>query len=116
MHERIKQLRTALGLSGAKFGAKIGLTRMSVSNLESNRYNLTEQTIKSICREFNVNEDWLRNGSGDMFISLDTISIDNLVNSNKADDLEIELLKAYFSLDKDIRKKAIEHFKANLLN
>lgn len=116
MNERIKQLRKTLGLSGTEFGAKLGLTRMSVSNLEAGRYNLTEQTIKSICREFNVSEDWLRTGTGDMFISTENISIDDLVTSNKVDDFEIEFLKVYFSLDKDIRKKALEHFKAYLLN
>lgn len=116
MNERIKELRKTLGLSGEKFGTKIGLTRMSVSNLESNRYNLTEQTIKSICREFNVNENWLRYGDGDMFISSDDISLDELIQKNVVDDFEKEFLKAYFSLDKDIRKKALEHFKANLLN
>lgn len=116
MNERIKQVRKTLGLSGEKFGSKLGLTRMSVSNLEAGRYNLTEQTIKSICREFNVSEEWLRNGTGEMFISADNISIDDLITSNKADDIELEILKAYFSLDKEVRKKAIEHFKATLLD
>lgn len=116
MNERIKQLRKALGLSGERFGEKIGLTRMSVSNLEAGRYNLTEQTIKSICREFKVNEDWLRNGDGDMFASADNVSIEELINSSKADDFEISVIKAYFSLDKGIRKKAIEHFKSSLFD
>ena len=116
MNERIKQLRKALGLSGERFGEKIGLTRMSVSNLEAGRYNLTEQTIKSICREFKVNEDWLRNGDGDMFASADNVSIEELINSSKADDFEVSVIKAYFSLDKGIRKKAIEHFKSSLFD
>ena len=71
MNERVKELRKKLGLSGEKFGERIGIRRSAVSNLESGRNNLTEQMIISICREFNVNEEWLRHGTGDMFISMD---------------------------------------------
>ena len=104
MNERIKQLRKTLGLSGEKFGEPLGVKRSAISDIERGRNNLSEQMLKSICREFNVSEEWLRNGTGDMF------------TSNKADDLELEILKAYFSLDKEVRKKAIEHFKATLLD
>ena len=114
MNERVKELRKALGLSGNDFGASLGVTRTAISLLETGKNNLTEQMIKSICREFKVNEDWLRSGSGDMFVSADNVSLEELINSSKADDFEIDVIKAYFSLDKDVRKKAIEHFKSNL--
>lgn len=116
MNERIKLLRNTLGLSGAKFGTRLGVQRNAISQIETGKNNLSEQMIKSICREFNVSEEWLRNGTGEIFISADNISIDDLITSNKADDLELEILKAYFSLDKEVRKKAIEHFKATLLD
>lgn len=112
MNERVKQLRKALGLSGEKFGAKLGLTRMAISNIENGRYNLTESNILSICREFNVNEDWLRNGNGEMFNKLSQIPLEELMSD--ADPLDLEIMKAYFSLDKNIRRKAIEHFKSSL--
>lgn len=67
MGERVKELRKALGLSGEKFGEKIGLKRNSLSQIETGKNNLSEQNILAICREFNVNEDWLRTGSGEMF-------------------------------------------------
>lgn len=108
MNERIKILRKHLGLSGEKFGAKLCLTRMAISNIENGRYNLTEANIKSICREFNVSEDWLRYGKGDMFNELSKISLDELMAD--ADPLDLAIMKAYFSLDKDIRMKALEHF------
>lgn len=114
MNERVKQLRKELGLSGAKFGEKIGLTRMAISNIENDKYNLTEQSIKSICREFNVNENWLRNGEGKMFNSVESLSLDDLVSG--ADPLEIDILKAYFTLDKDTREKALNHFLESLKN
>lgn len=70
MNERIKELRTALGLSAEKFGAKIGVTRSAISKMELGVCNISEQSVISICREFNVNEEWLRNGTGEMFNTL----------------------------------------------
>ncbi len=112
MNERVKQLRKALGLSGEKFGARLGVTRTAVSLIESGKNNLSEANILSICREFNVNEEWLRTGNGDMFSALSQLSLDDLMAD--ADPIDIEIMKAYFTLDKDIRRKAIEHFKKSL--
>lgn len=67
MNERVRELRAALGLSTEKFGARVGVTRSAISRIETGVVNVTEQMQKSICREFNVNEDWLRNGTGEMF-------------------------------------------------
>lgn len=67
MGERVRELRKTLGLSGEKFGEKIGLKRNSLSQIETGKNNLSEQSILAICREFNVNEDWLRYGTGEMF-------------------------------------------------
>lgn len=114
MNERLKQLREELGLSGAKFGEKIGIGRNAISRIETGKNSLTEQNIKSICREFNVNEDWLRNGEGEMFNSVESLSLDDLVSG--ADPLEIDILKAYFTLDKDTREKALNHFLDSLKN
>lgn len=73
MGERVKELRKVLGLSGEKFGEKIGVTRSAISDIERGRNGLSEQNILAICREFNVNEEWLRTGMGEMFkdMSLD---------------------------------------------
>lgn len=108
MNERVKELRKHLGLSGEKFGERIGVQRNAISRIETGKNGLTEANIKSICREFNVNEDWLRYGKGDMFNELSKISLDELMAD--ADPLDLAIMKAYFSLDKDIRKKALEHF------
>lgn len=67
MNERIKELRKTLGLSQEAFADKIGIKGSAVSHLESGRRNITNQNINAICREFGVNEEWLRTGSGDMF-------------------------------------------------
>lgn len=103
MNERLKKLRTALGLSGEKFGEKIGLSRMAISNLENNKYNITEQTIISICREYNVNEEWLRTGEGEMFIESKESFLENISKQYSLDDLDIKIIESYLNLSPDGR-------------
>lgn len=65
--ERIKELRKYLDLTMEKFGERLGVGKTAISKLENNERNLTDQMAISICREFNVNETWLRTGEGEMF-------------------------------------------------
>ena len=67
MNERIKELRKTLGLSQEAFAERLGLKGSAVSLVECGRRNVTNQNVTAICREFGVNEEWLRTGSGDMF-------------------------------------------------
>lgn len=69
--ERIKQVRMTSGLSQAKFGQRIKIAGQSVSLLEIGKNNASDQTISLICKEFNVNETWLRTGEGEMEIPVD---------------------------------------------
>lgn len=70
MNERLRLLRKKLELNQEEFGKRIGIGKTSVSKLESGENNPSEQTVILICREFNVNEEWLRTGSGEMFDQL----------------------------------------------
>ena len=65
--ERIKEIRKYLDLTMEKFGERLGVGKTAISKLENNERNLTDQMSISICREFNVDETWLRTGEGDMF-------------------------------------------------
>ena len=67
LNTRIKELRKALGLTMEKFGEKIGVKKAAISKLEKGENNVSDQMFKSICREFNVSEEWLRTGEGEMF-------------------------------------------------
>lgn len=68
--ERVKEIRTALSLTLEKFGENLGVGKTAISKIEKNERSLTDQMAKSICREYNVNENWLRTGEGDMFIKM----------------------------------------------
>lgn len=68
INERIRDLRRdGLGLTLEEFGARVGVSRAAMSNIENGARSVTDQMFISICREFNVRPEWLRDGSGEMF-------------------------------------------------
>lgn len=68
MEERIKKLRKALGLTQKEFGERIGVKPNTIGTYEIGRNKPIDAVIALICREFNVNETWLRTGEGEMFV------------------------------------------------
>ena len=70
MKERLRQLRKALDITQQEFADRIGIKRNSYANYETGRNTPIYAIILSICREFNVNEEWLRTGEGEMFEEL----------------------------------------------
>ena len=70
VNERVKVLRATLHLSQEAFGKRLGVTGTAVSRMESGDRDVTEQMKLAIIREFNVREEWLRNGTGEMFNEL----------------------------------------------
>lgn len=71
MNERIRKLRRQLDLTQREFGDRIGVKQNTVAQYEMGRNIPIDSIISLICREFNVNEEWLRNGTGEMFLELD---------------------------------------------
>ena len=67
IHERLKYLRTQLNLTTRAFGATINMSGGAITNMEKGTRNITERTIRDICREYNINSDWLINGTEPMF-------------------------------------------------
>lgn len=68
MKDRLKDLRKAKGLTQQEFADKIGIKRGAIANYELGRNEPIDAVITLICREFNVNENWLRTGEGEMFV------------------------------------------------
>jgi DNA-binding XRE family transcriptional regulator len=71
LNDRIKRLRKELDLSQEMFGSKIGIAKTTISNLEKGTFGISDRVVRDICREFNVNEEWLRTGEGEIFVSKD---------------------------------------------
>ena len=70
MNNRIRELRKTLGLSQKEFAEKIGLKQNAVSYMEKAGATVTEQNVKAVCAQFCVNEQWLRTGTGKMFLEV----------------------------------------------
>lgn len=71
MNNRIKKLRKQLELTQQEFADRLSVKRGAIANYEVGRNEPTDSVVSLICREFNVNEEWLRNGTGEMFIEID---------------------------------------------
>lgn len=67
LNERIKKVRKTLNLTQQKFADHLGMKQNTIATYEMGRTNPSDPAIKSICREFNISEQWLRTGEGDMF-------------------------------------------------
>ncbi|WP_308780392.1 helix-turn-helix transcriptional regulator [uncultured Clostridium sp.] len=110
MNERLILLREKLGLTTRKFGECLNVTGGTITNMEKGNRNITNRTIACICKEFNVNEEWLRHGTGEMFIE-SSLSIDDYIRQNGATDFELNLIKAWFKIPAESRNSIINQLK-----
>lgn len=75
MNERIKELRKALSLTQQEFAERLSLKRNTIATYEMGKSVPSDRTITDICEKYNVNEEWLRNGTGEMFRAKEENSI-----------------------------------------
>ncbi len=113
MNERLKQLRKALKLNQVDFGAKLSLTGSAISRYESGVNAMADNIVLLICREFDVNEEWLRYGTGSMFSQKNMDLIEQLSDKYNLGLYGRQLLETYLELS-DSDKRAVERFVANL--
>ena len=71
MKDRLKKIRKELDLTQQAFADKLGVKRNNIAGYETGSRCPSDAVISLICREFNVNETWLREGTGEMFIEMD---------------------------------------------
>jgi transcriptional regulator with XRE-family HTH domain len=107
--DRILQLRKELSLTQEEFGNKIGIKKSSMSSIEKNKSNPSEQTIKFICKEFNVNYDWLVDGKGEIFIDTDRTTIELLADDYKLRPVEVSLIEEFVKLDEEERNVLLNY-------
>ena len=112
---RVRYFRKdVLHMNQTEFALSIGMKQTSVSSFEKEGATVSDQSIKAISSIHGVSEEWLRNGSGPMFVEPDAFNLDDFAKAHGATQLELEILKIYFELDPEIRKAAMEHFKTRL--
>ena len=100
MNDRVRVLRKELGLTLEKFGKRLGVGKTAVYKLETGENNVTDQMVKSICREYNVNYIWLTTGEGDMFKDSDDTFLERIDRIMAGEnELHKSIIKAATSLD-----------------
>lgn len=117
MNKRLKEIRLFYKLSQEEFGKKIGLeSRGHISTLESGKKNITDRIVKDVCREFKINEQWLRTGEGNMFSDIsDNEAFFNAATDLSSDPLVVSALIEYQRLT-DKEKAAISQYAISVLN
>lgn len=98
MNTRIKELRTALHLTLEGFGDRIGVTRAAVSKWENGDRGIADSMVVSICREFGVNEHWLRTGEGEMFEQTRETVLDRLAAEYSLDKEQVSVIENFLDL------------------
>ncbi len=109
--ERVKAIRKELNMTLEQFGEKLGVTKTAISYVENNKRNLTEQMLLSICREFGVNEIWLRTGEGDVENMFTKLSDDDRysINLGKLSITENQLAKNMLNAIAEASPEKLKH-------
>lgn len=108
MHERIRKLRRILDLTQEKFAERIGIKRNTVATYESGRNEPVDSVVALICREFHVNEEWLRNGTGEMFTQDSEDEMQALTEKYSLSAADRILIEKFVSLKADTRNAILE--------
>lgn len=106
MKDRIREIRKAKGLNQTEFGAKIGLSQRGVANIETGS-NITDRNFNAICKAFNVNPEWLRNGVGEMFLDDREAILQSVVEEFGLTDESALLVKTFLELPEEHRSGVI---------
>ena len=110
IQDRIKKVRKDNGLNQLDFGKRLGLSESAISNYENGRREISEQSIVSICREFNINYEWLKNGIGSEKPDEEMdVLISTFQKTYNLSDLDLNIIKAYLSLS-DAEREAFSSF------
>lgn len=115
MNTRFALIRENLKMTTRKFGERLNITGGAVTNMEKGIRGITDRTISDICREFNVNEEWLRNGTGEMFIPKFDDKLEQLSYEYNFSKLEYTFFNSYLRLDPK-KREAVSDFFEDILS
>ncbi|WP_166542200.1 helix-turn-helix domain-containing protein [Acutalibacter sp. 1XD8-36] len=107
--ERVRKIRRQMDLTQQDFGKRIGIKSNSVSLIESGGRNASDQVILAICREFDISEDWIRTGAGEMFEPEATNALDALVKERGISRAEQILIEKFLNLKPENRQAVMDY-------
>lgn len=103
--------KDVLKINQTDFAKKILLTQNFFTRVENNQRNLSDRSILDICREYNVNEEWLRNGDGEIFIEQSTENLDLIAEEYKLSDLSKSVMSKFLAMDGENRDTILNFVK-----
>lgn len=106
---RIKKIRRHFDLTQQEFAARIGTVQNVITRYENDQRNPSSAVIALICREFNVSEEWLRTGKGDMLLPAPSAALDSLSEDYKLTHEEYILIEKFVKLKPEIRKIFVDY-------
>lgn len=112
MKDRIKALRKELGLTQEKFAERLSMKRNTIANYEIGRNEPIDAVISLICKEFKVNEEWLRTGEGDMFLKPEQndLAARAAILLGEKDPIFEAFIKTYSKLNEGNRRVLVDFF------
>lgn len=110
MKDRIKKIRKEFDLTQQKFADRLGVKRNTIATYESGRNIPIDAVISLICREFNVREEWLRTGEGEMFKPKPSDILDQLAYKYKLFNFEYVMIEKFLAMPPNLRRAIYDHF------
>ena len=110
--ERLKILRKELKLTQIDFGGRIAVSQGHLTAMENGKRDVTDKTLKVICMEFHVNEEWLRTGEGEMFSESDGTLFDAFAQENRLTAEEQAAARYLLRLTGTQRRAVLDHVRA----
>lgn len=104
INDRIRKVRTTLKLTQKQFGQKLAIAQSYLTNIETGKREVTEKILKLICLQFNVNEEWLRTGNGEMFVENNDSLLAQLAKQYNLDDFSRRFIETYIKLPEQQRE------------
>lgn len=107
MNKRIEEVRKSAKLTQDEFAKRLGMSRSFINQVAVGKREVSDRTISDICREFNVNETWLREGEGEMYRKSTADTLRDIVQSHGLKEQDYELILWFASQDDQTRKTII---------
>ena len=110
MGYRVRKLRKTLDLTQKEFGSRIGIKGNTVAQYELGRSNPVDSVVSLIIREYNVSEEWLRNGEGEMFRPTPSSALEQLAKDYNLSNAASKIIEKFVTLKPEKRKELLDLF------
>lgn len=104
INDRVSHLIIKLNIRQKDFAKKLKLKPNTLSMIKNNKRNVTDRVINDICREFNVNENWLRNGEGNIFSDYKSSALSDLEIQYNLNEFDKDFIRNYLNSSREFRE------------